>query len=293
MAKAVRKAGWDALRRLGFLIRGQGQASIADEPGPSPPGTPPHTHTGRGAPQGPTAQRSLRHAQRRTAQRPYGTAANVVGTVGKVLEEGGDRKDDHYQPRPFMAPALAGEIGELPGPAGRQTSTPLTFTPLEFLVLNFEFRYSDFDFGFPWPHSRPSSSSTAILPTARPAARPPAATDASAPRLAQCHASEAKANTRATRHEMALPSMYADEIEVSFPATRQLRRHGRLSRPASTASRCRSTSATARPAMLRPERWWPASSAGTTPQTLNEVPVNKFSLKPYAVGASRPVPSFA
>ncbi len=34
VAKAVRKAGWDALRRLGFLIRQHVQASIADEKGP-------------------------------------------------------------------------------------------------------------------------------------------------------------------------------------------------------------------------------------------------------------------
>ena len=37
VARAVRKAGWDALRRLGFLIRGQAQAEIKDEAGPSTP----------------------------------------------------------------------------------------------------------------------------------------------------------------------------------------------------------------------------------------------------------------
>ena len=122
VARAVRKAGWDALRRLGFLIRGQAQAEIKDEAGPSTPPAPPHTHK---------HQLTKKGKPRKQGQLPasilYGTpsegppsvivgpSVNVVGTVGKVLEEGGSRKQDHYQPRPFMAPALAAEIGELPG----------------------------------------------------------------------------------------------------------------------------------------------------------------------------------
>ncbi len=122
VAKAVRKAGWDALRRLGFLIRGYAQQEIADEPGPSTPPTPPHTHK---------HQLGKKGKPRKQGQLPasilYGTpdegppsvivgpSVNVVGTVGKVLEEGGQRGADRYQPRPFMGPALAAEVGELPG----------------------------------------------------------------------------------------------------------------------------------------------------------------------------------
>lgn len=122
VAKAVRKAAWDALRRLGFLVRGKAQEEIKDEPGPSTPPNPPHTHK---------HQLTKKGKPRKQGQLPqsilYGTpsdgppsvivgpSVNVVGTAGKVLEEGGERKEDHYEPRPFMGPALAAEVGELPG----------------------------------------------------------------------------------------------------------------------------------------------------------------------------------
>ena len=115
LAKAVRKAGWDALRRLGFLIRGKAQESIQDEKGPSTPPQAPHTHTaGRSKGQLP---KSILYGTPDDGPPSVivGPSVNVVGTVGKVLEEGGTRKKDEYQPRPFMAPALAAEVGELPG----------------------------------------------------------------------------------------------------------------------------------------------------------------------------------
>jgi hypothetical protein len=114
VAKAVRKAGWDALRRLGFLIRGKAQEEIKDEKGPSGPGTPPHTHPERGMGQLPKAI-LYGTPDEGPPSVIAGPSANVVGTVGKILEEGGTRKKDRYEPRPFMAPALAAEIGELPG----------------------------------------------------------------------------------------------------------------------------------------------------------------------------------
>lgn len=116
VAKAVRKAGWDALRRLGFLIRSKAQASIADEKGPSEPGTPPHTHTAGKRSKGQLPKSILYGTPDEGPPSVIvGPSVNVVGTVGKVLEEGGTRKNDSYEPRPFMAPALAAEIGELPG----------------------------------------------------------------------------------------------------------------------------------------------------------------------------------
>ena len=116
VAKAVRKAGWDALRRLGFLIRTRVQGSIADEKGPSAAGTPPHTHTATKRGKGQLPKSILYGTPDEGPPSVIvGPSVNVVGTVGKVLEEGGTRKQDHYQARPFMAPALASEIGELPG----------------------------------------------------------------------------------------------------------------------------------------------------------------------------------
>ena len=122
VARAIRKAGWDALRRLGFMIRGKAQQSIQDVPGPSDPGEPPHTHA-----RGTTKKGNASRQGRLPSSILYGTvdegspgvivgpSVNVVGTVGKVLEEGGTRGKDTYSPRPFMAPALMEEIGELPG----------------------------------------------------------------------------------------------------------------------------------------------------------------------------------
>ena len=114
LAKSVRKAGWDALRRLGFLVRSKAQQSISNEKGPSAAGTPPHTHPGRGKGQLP---KSILYGtvDEGSPSIIIGPSVNVVGTVGRVLEEGGTRFNDKYQPRPFMAPALAAEIGDLPG----------------------------------------------------------------------------------------------------------------------------------------------------------------------------------
>ncbi len=130
VAKAVRKAGYDALRRLGFLVRQDAQLSILHEKGPSAPGTPPHTHgkrtlhtKGRCY----TGKLSESHAGLLPASILYavdkdplpnvvvGTAENVIGTVGGLHEHGGERYGHEYPARPFMGPALAQEADELPG----------------------------------------------------------------------------------------------------------------------------------------------------------------------------------
>jgi hypothetical protein len=101
---------------------------------------------------------------------------------------------------------------------------------------------------------------------------------------------EAKANSRNSRHEMALPSMFVDEVEVSIPSD-----------SASTAM----TQLIAACVGVLPISCYVSDGAGLTglaavfgvfgwddTQILNEVPVNKFTLKPYAVGAGGPFPTF-
>lgn len=102
--------------------------------------------------------------------------------------------------------------------------------------------------------------------------------------------SEAKANTRASRHEMGLPSMLADGLEVSFPSD--------SGAADLLAFRAAHFGALPIPILV-------TDKSGMTPfnavmyvaefddtQTLNDVPVNKFSLKCWAVGAAGTGPYF-
>ena len=112
----------------------------------------------------------------------------------------------------------------------------------------------------------------------------------------KCTVGEAKANTRNSRHEMSLPSMFVDEIEVSIPSD--------ANSGAMTALISAFTNVAPIPVYVSDG----TASAGAAAiglkmvagvfgwddtQTLNEVPVNKFTLKPYAVGANGPFPQFA
>ncbi|MGO9111166.1 MAG: hypothetical protein ACLP9L_18230 [Thermoguttaceae bacterium] len=102
--------------------------------------------------------------------------------------------------------------------------------------------------------------------------------------------SEAKANTRNSRHEMALPSMFVDEIEVSIPSD--------SASPAMSALITAVTSSLPIPIYVSDATGMTGLSmiAGVfgwdDTQTLNEVPINKFTLKPYAVGSGGPFPTF-
>jgi len=135
LAKAFRRAGWIALRRLGFLVRKKAQQSIIKEEGPSAPGTPPNTHDGRhGVKEYITTGR--KHTRKKTESHKgllpasilystldegspgviIGTAKNVISTIGGLHEHGGtDRRGVQYPARPFMEPAFESEIGSLPG----------------------------------------------------------------------------------------------------------------------------------------------------------------------------------
>ena len=123
LAKAFRRATYRALERLGFKIRGVAQASIADEPGPSEPGTPPHTHkrattkSGKAGKQGLLPKSILYGIDKESMSVLVGPSVNVVGTVGQAFEHEGEKeyKGAEYPERGFMHPALQEEIGELPG----------------------------------------------------------------------------------------------------------------------------------------------------------------------------------
>ncbi|HUT10073.1 MAG TPA: hypothetical protein VMY35_17360 [Phycisphaerae bacterium] len=95
-ARAARKwLGW-----VGALVRKIARQSIHPAEGPSPAGTPPHTH-----------KRILPNAILYAVEMPYrravmGPAASKAGTVGGAHEHGGRYKDEEFAPRPFMGPAL-------------------------------------------------------------------------------------------------------------------------------------------------------------------------------------------
>ena len=127
-AKRFRKAGYDALRRLGFLIREVAQASIKKRDPTkgywitvdhkrvfireaSPPGEPPLTKNG-------LLPRSILYSLDTSAGVPrvfVGPTQNLMGTSMQPHEHGGSYRGHDYPARPFMGPALGKEAGELPG----------------------------------------------------------------------------------------------------------------------------------------------------------------------------------
>jgi hypothetical protein len=123
LAKQFRYRSYRALERLGFLVRKQAQSSIEDEPGPSEPDHPPHTHkratskSGRPRKQGLLPASILYGLDKASMSVLIGPSKNVVGTVGQAFEHEGETtyKGQHYPSRSFMGPALGEEIGELPG----------------------------------------------------------------------------------------------------------------------------------------------------------------------------------
>jgi len=123
IAKAVRKAGYFALRKFGFLVRAKAQSEIREEEGPSPAGSPPHTHkhvttkSGKEGKKGLLPAAILYAIEKDPARVIIGPSVNVVGTVGAAFEHSGttDFRGREYPDRAFMGPALDAEDGHLPG----------------------------------------------------------------------------------------------------------------------------------------------------------------------------------
>jgi hypothetical protein len=111
VADAAKKAEFKNLRHAAAAIRKTEIASIQDAPGPSTPGTPPHTHTGGVSKSGKSRRghlpRSIAFAQDKAAGLAVvGPRASVVGEAGAAHEFGGEFIGDDYPERPFAQPAL-------------------------------------------------------------------------------------------------------------------------------------------------------------------------------------------
>ena len=123
VAKAIRRAGYFALCKLGFKVRAEAKSEIEEEKGPSPAGSPPHTHkhvttkSGKEGKQGLLPASILYAIEKDPARVIIGPSVNVVGTVAPPSSTRGRRntRAASIPRRPFMGPALAEEEGQLPG----------------------------------------------------------------------------------------------------------------------------------------------------------------------------------
>lgn len=111
------------LSRFGYLVRAAAQASIQPDENTSRPGQPPASHTGR-------LRRGILYAVDSQAEsviigpRKY-ERHSTQGSL-RALEEGGEtqirRRATRFRPRPFMRPAFAAAVDELPRILQRKTS---------------------------------------------------------------------------------------------------------------------------------------------------------------------------
>jgi len=108
VAQQAKQKNIESLGHAGAAIRLIANRSIRRRKGPSPVGEPPHTHTKR-------LPRAIKYAvekQRRAVI--IGPDVESIGTVGRAHEYGGLYKQERYQPRPFMRPALEKIRSRLP-----------------------------------------------------------------------------------------------------------------------------------------------------------------------------------
>ena len=105
------RAAFRNIQRAAFAIRADAIASIKDEEGPSPPGTPPHTHTAKTTRSGKTRKghlpRSIVYAADRSRMDAViGPRFSVVGLSAEAHEKGEVFYGTDYPERAFMGPAL-------------------------------------------------------------------------------------------------------------------------------------------------------------------------------------------
>lgn len=103
----VRRAARDATRgsfsRTAFQIRKTAVESIVRAEGPSAPGEPPHTHRGN------WLRRAIRYASDKEGV-VIGPLFSIFGETGKAHEFGGRFREETFEPRPFMNPALTANL---------------------------------------------------------------------------------------------------------------------------------------------------------------------------------------
>lgn len=97
-----------SLGHAGAAIRLVARRSIKKSPTASPPGAPPHTRRGR-------IRNAIKYAVSANKQSVViGPDVEVAGTSAKAHEFGGRYKQEQYDKRPFMGPALEKTKARLP-----------------------------------------------------------------------------------------------------------------------------------------------------------------------------------
>ncbi|MBI1374493.1 MAG: hypothetical protein GC159_17385 [Phycisphaera sp.] len=111
LLRKARRASIESLSRAGGAIRLVAMRSIRKRPRkakPSEPGTPPVTRTNR-------LRRAILYAVEKTKQRVViGPSHDAVADVGRAHEFGGKFRQEQYDARPFMGPALEQTKDRLP-----------------------------------------------------------------------------------------------------------------------------------------------------------------------------------
>jgi hypothetical protein len=108
VSSAARKGSITSLGHAGAAIRLQARHSIRKSPKPSAPGTPPHTRRGR-------IRNAIKYAVINAVPSVLiGPDVQVAGTSGSAHEFGGRYRDENYDRRPFMGPALEKTKDRLP-----------------------------------------------------------------------------------------------------------------------------------------------------------------------------------
>ncbi len=113
VAQAAERAAFRNFGHAAARIRKTAIESIEPGEGPSPAGTPPHTHTQKVTKSGKTRKGVLPKAIAFKADKQgaiIGPRESVAGIAGEAHEFGGDFKGDDYPERPFMGPSLESNL---------------------------------------------------------------------------------------------------------------------------------------------------------------------------------------
>jgi len=106
--RAAQRSTFENLGHAGAAIRLTATRSIRRSKKPSAAGSPPNTRRGQ-------MRRAIRYAVEKNQNRVViGPEHSVVADAGRAHEFGGSFRHEHYQPRPFMGPALEKNKDRLP-----------------------------------------------------------------------------------------------------------------------------------------------------------------------------------